>query len=167
MVDPDTEAKVHGALAAAVERHARDGVFCEVVHGDEVTVVHDNAEAIVSAAQRIMEDLYRVEGRPSLRVAIVYGTVRLEETDDGTIVRGGDGLRMAARIEPHVEPNETWVDRRVKQALDEAGAYYTAEPLVPPKDLATKPGASTFDVRKRDTDEASIAIELFRVTKRR
>jgi hypothetical protein len=74
---------------------------------------------------------------------------------------------MAARIEPHVEPNEIWVDAEVKRALDDAGAYWTAEPIAPPDEVATAPGEATFDVRKRDTDEPPIAITLFRVVKRR
>lgn len=167
MADAETEAKVHAALAEAVERHAGDAIFREVVHGDEVAIVHASAERLVSGAQRLMEDLYRIEGRPSLRVAIVHGTVHLEETAGGTLVRGGDGLRMAARIEPHVEPNEIWVDAEVKRALDDAGAYWTAEPIAPPDEVATAPGEATFDVRKRDTDEPPIAITLFRVVKRR
>jgi uncharacterized membrane protein len=153
MADAEMDQKVRKALAVAVQRHAEDAVYSEVVQGDEVTIVDDNAEGIISAAQRIMEDLYRVEGRPLLRVAIVYDTVRLEKVDGRVIVRGGAGLRLAARIEPLVRPNEIWVDELVKKALDDAAAFYTAEPLVPGDDVATEPGAPTFDVRKRDTDD--------------
>jgi hypothetical protein len=167
MADPEIDKKVRGALVAGVERHAEDAVFREVVQGDEVTIVHDSAEGIVAAAQRIMEDLYRVEGRPLLRVAVVYDTIHLEQIDGHVVMRGGPGLRVAARVEPHVQPNEIWVDKHVKKALDDAGAFYTGEPIIPTDDVATTPGASTFDVGKRDAGEGPMPIELFRVVKRR
>jgi hypothetical protein len=166
MVDRDKEALVRETLDKAVERHTEEALFHEVVQGDEVIVVADNAERLVSAAQRIMEDLYRLEGRPALRVAIVYGEVHAEETAEGTVVRGGTGLRMAARVEPLVVPNQIWVDAGVRDALERTGAWYTAVPITPPAELAAAPGSMAFDVRKRDSENTAMALELFRVKKR-
>jgi hypothetical protein len=166
MADAEADAKVRAALTEAVASHAGNAVAHEVIKGDEVNIVHDSAEEIILTAQHIMEDLYRVEGNPLLRVVVVHGDVRIEKTGDGTVLRGGEGLRLAARIEPLVEPNEIWVDENVKKALDDAHAFYTAEPVAPAPESESASETSRFDARKRGSDEEPIPVALFRIVKR-
>lgn len=156
MVDPDAEARVRDALNVAVETHAVGALYHRVTDGDSVLIVNNDAERLIACAHRIMEDLHRVEGHPSLRVAIVHGPVQIETRDGDPVLRGGDALRLAARIEPRVQPNEVWVDRTVKDHLDQVDAYYTAEPITPDE----------LDVSKPNSGERAIRLELYRVIKR-
>ena len=166
MEDPDSDAKLRKKLVGAVETHGAGALVAEVIQGDSITLVHDDGESLITSARRIMEDLYRVEGRPTLRVAIVHGPVRLEKADDALIIRGGEAMRMVARVEPLVTPNEIWADETVSRRLDEALAFYAGEPIVPPAELAADGDVAAFDVRKRGGNEEPLVTRLYRIRQR-
>ncbi len=125
MDHPRLEDSVRQMLPVVVDRHASHCQLTEITGGDSLTIVHHDPNGLVKAAKRIMEDLFEAEGHPVLRVAIDYGNVRVNaQTPSGHTVRSGLPFRTAARLEPHVAPNEIWVTESFREALHRTPSFY-------------------------------------------
>jgi class 3 adenylate cyclase len=159
---PDTGQAVWDALRTAVAEHAGRCLWAEVSEGDAVIIVHDDPNALINVALRLSEDLFEAPGRPQLRTAVDHGPVRLDEASDGRlVVVGGEPLRRAARIEPHVTAGEIWATDEFRQAMESRPTRYQATPVPPPEGGGGPEGAT--NVKKPGSSEADIWVRLFRI----
>jgi class 3 adenylate cyclase len=162
----DTGQAVWEALRTAVAEHAARCLWFEVSEGDAVIIVHDDPNALINVALRLSEDLFEASGRPQLRIAVDHGPVRLDEASDGRlVVVGGEPLRRAARIEPHVVAGEIWGTDEFRQALEARPTRYQAT-HVPPGDAGPGPEGA-MNVKKAGSNEPDIWVRLFRIEPRR
>lgn len=161
----DTGQAVWDALRNAVAEHAARCLWSEVSEGDAVILVHDDPNALINVALRLSEDLFEAPGRPQLRIAVDHGPVRLDEASDGRlVVVGGEPLRRAARIEPHVTAGEIWATDEFRQALEARPTRYQATHLPPPDQGDGPEGA--LNVKKLGSSEPDIWVRLFRIESR-
>ena len=164
---PRTRARPSGTRCARRStEHAARCLWSEVSEGDAVIIVHDDPNALINVALRLSEDLFEAPGRPQLRIAVDHGPVRLDEASDGRlVVVGGEPLRRAARIEPHVTAGEIWATDEFRQALESRPTRYQATHVPPPGDGGGPEGA--INVKKAGSSEADIWVRLFRIEPRR
>jgi class 3 adenylate cyclase len=162
MGQPALEHTVREALREIVRRHTAPCRYAEVSEGDAITVIHDDPNAMVKIARRIMEDLHEAEGHPVLRVAVDYGP--------GTVKRGGTGavasgapLRTAARLEPHVTPNEIWSTTHFKEALERTASLFEAQVIRSGGSSADAWSKGYLNIRKPGSNEPDDRIKVFRV----
>ena len=80
-------------------------------------IVNEDPRAIIKIAKRIMQDLHEAPGNPELRVAVDCGSVELSAGQH--MLTTGTPFRIAARLEPHVQPGQIWVTQEFKDALGE------------------------------------------------
>ncbi len=166
MESADTGHAVGETLRKAVAHHAAHCLWYEVSEGDAVTIAHDDPNAVINAALRMSEDLFEAPGNPQLRIALDHGPVRLGEGPDGRMmVVGGEPLRRAARIEPHVTAGEIWATEEFRQALESGPTRYHAS-LIPPAPGVTGPAGAT-NVKKPGSNEPDIWVRLYRIEPRR
>jgi len=166
MDSPDTGQAVGEALRKAVAQHAAHCLWYEVSEGDAVTIAHDDPNAVINAALRMSEDLFEAPGNPQLRIALDHGPVRLDDGPDGrAVVVGGEPLRRAARIEPHVAAGEIWGTEEFRQALEARPTRYQAT-LVRPAPSSAGP-AGAINVKKPGSSEPDIWVRLYRIERRR
>ena len=166
MEAPDIGRTVSDALRAAVAAHAAQCLWHEVVEGDAVIIVHDEPNALINVALRLSEDLFDAPGHPQLRIALDHGPVRLDTTIDGhPIMVGGEPLRRAARIEPHVTAGEIWATEEFRRALESQPTRYQAT-HVRPHDGEGDPGEA-INVKKPGSAEPDIWLRLYRIEPRR
>lgn len=162
----DTGHAVRETLRKAVAHHAAHCLWYEVSEGDAVTIAHDDPNAMINTALRMSEDLFEAPGNPQLRIALDHGPVRLDDGPDGRpVVVGGEPLRRAARIEPHVTAGEIWGTDEFRQALEARPTRYQASPIPPAPDSAGPAGA--INVRKPGSSEPDIWVRLYRIERRR
>ena len=167
MSAPDVGRSVSEALRAAVAAHAAQCLWHEVIEGDAVIIVHDDPNALINVALRLSQDLFAAPGNPQLRIALDHGTLQLDTASDGKlIVVGGEALRRAARIEPHVTAGEIWATEEFRRALEASPTRYQATHVVP-RDAAEGSPDGTVNVRKAGSNEGDIWLRLYRIEARR
>jgi class 3 adenylate cyclase len=166
MESPDAGQAVGEMLHKSVAQHAVHCIWYEVSEGDAVTLAHDDANAIVNIALRMSEDLFEAPGNPQLRIALDHGPVRLDDGPEGRpLMVGGEPLRRAARIEPHVTAGEIWGTEEFRQALESRPTRYHASAVVPSSDSGGPAG--TINVKKPGSNEPDIWVRLYRIEPRR
>ena len=163
---PDVGRSVSDALRTAVASHAATCLWHEVIEGDAVIVVHDDPNALINVALRLSEDLFDAPGHPQLRIALDRGPLQLDmASDGGMVVVGGEPLRRAARIEPHVVAGEIWATEEFRRALESHPTRYQASHVVP-RDRAGGPEGA-INVKKPGSNETDIWLRLYRIEPRR
>jgi class 3 adenylate cyclase len=163
---PDVGRSVSEALRRAVAVHAAHCLWHEVSEGDAVIVVHEDPNALINIALRLSEDLFDAPGNPQLRIALDHGLLQIDEGAEGQpIVLGGEPLRRAARIEPHVTAGEIWGTEDFRQVLESHPTRYQAT-HVPPREGAGGPEES-INVKKPGSSEPDIWLRLYRIEPRR
>ena len=164
MDDPRTEDAVRRTLPAVVERHASHCLLTEIAGGDSLTIVHHDPSGILKVAKRIMEDLFEAEGHPVLRIAIDYGSVRMNaRTASGPTAPSGLPFRTAARLEPHVTPNEIWVTESFTDALHSAPSFYEAVEITLPDSADGRWHQGRLNIKKIGSREPDTWIKVFRI----
>jgi class 3 adenylate cyclase len=162
----EVEHAVRRRLREAVQTHASECRHFEVGGGDSITLVHHDASALIKVIRRIMEDLFEVEGHPVLRVAIDWGPVSLSRGSAGAGLISGAPFRIAARLEPHVTPNEIWVTGSFKQALERAPTLYEAAEIPAEKQSDGAWAEGKLNIRKQASREPDQWIRVFRIEDR-
>jgi len=164
---PDVGRSVSEALRGAVAAHAAQCLWHEVIEGDAVIIVHDDPNTLINVALRLSQDLFDAPGNPQLRIALDQGTLQLDTASDGRlVVVGGEALRRAARIEPHVTAGEIWATEEFRRALEASPTRYQATHVVP-HDAAHGGPEGTVNVRKAGSNEGDIWLRLYRIEPRR
>lgn len=166
MQSPDVEQAVRRRLREAVQAHAADCRHSEISGGDSVTLVHHDPNWIIKVMRRIMEDLFEGEGHPVMRVAIDYGAVSLSLSPGSMGVMSGAPFRVAARLEPHVTPNEIWVTDAFKAALENSPSLYQAVALEGDEQGAELWRDGQLNIRKQASREPDQWIRVFRLEDR-
>jgi class 3 adenylate cyclase len=157
----DAGQAVWDALRTAVAEHATRCLWSEVSEGDTVIVVHDDPNALINVALRLCEDLFDAPGRPQLRIALDHGPIRLDAAGDGRpVVVGGEPLRRASRIEPHVAAGEIWGTDEFRRALEARPTRYRAVPIGPGRETNDE---GAINVKKPGSREEDIWVRLFRI----
>jgi class 3 adenylate cyclase len=152
------------SIVEAVTRHAASARSREVNEGDHVLITHDDAALLARIARRILDDVYDAPGSPLLRIALHCGVVRLQTTNEDTLVIGGEAVAVAARIEPRVAPGQIWCTSEFQGELARGHSLCRAIALEPPAEEdpdGRHPGL--FNVRKRGSDASDLWVRLFRV----
>ncbi|MCC6192858.1 MAG: hypothetical protein IT518_00190, partial [Burkholderiales bacterium] len=110
---------VRRALEGAVRHWAHRAIAAETGEGDSVVIVHDDPVALAQTARHIMDEVYRVEGNPRMRIALHYGEVHLQPgtADAPPAVVGGRAILCATRVEPHVVPGQIWATEEFRGEL--------------------------------------------------
>src|SRR5262249_61326048 len=103
----------------AVRAAAKDAVCAETGAGDAVLIIHEDPIALGRIARHIVDDVYRAPGQALLRVALHHGEVRTRrrQSDGAAMVAGGAGVLFAGRVEPHVEPGQSWATEELRTEL--------------------------------------------------
>lgn len=166
MRDVEIEHAVRRRLREAVQAHASECRQAEVGAGDSITLVHHDANALIKVIRRIMEDLFEVEGHPVLRVAIDCGPVSLSRGTGGSGLLSGAPFRTAARLEPHVTPNEIWVTDSVKRALERGPTLYDAVEVRPEHRDQAAWRDGELNIRKQASREADQWVRVYRIEDR-
>ena len=164
----DTGQAVWEALRTAVTEHAARCLWTEVSEGDAVIIAHDDPNALINVALAAERGSLRGAGpAAAARRAGSRSRCALDEAGDGrVVVLGGEPLRRAARIEPHVAPGEIWGDRgvprrrskRARRATRRHPSRRTPDGGVP---------MAPINVRKPGSNEPDIWVRLFRIEPRR
>jgi len=159
----NAEHAVRKRLSDAVQAHAADTCrHHEISSGDSITLVHHDPNAIVKVIRRIMEDLFEVPGNPVLRVAIDHGRVTMSAAVEAGIMSGAP-LRLAARLEPHVTPNEIWVTEAFKIALEAGPTLYDAVEIPADDQHGDAWSAGMLNIKKPGSREPDDWIRIFRL----
>lgn len=167
MEDRRSEREIRETLRRAVNTHAAGCLWREITEGDSCIIAHDDPNALLKAATRLREDLFDAPGNPQLRIAVHYGPVRFDRAEDGGLaLAGGPGVRLAARIEPHIRPGEIWATDDFKTRLEAAPTLYSAVAIR----LDAKEhrggeigGDGTLNVKKPGSPEPDIWVKLYRI----
>ncbi len=156
------EVEVVTALHDAVQTHTAGCPIAEVIEGDGLLIVNENPRTIIKVAKRIMQDLHEAPGNPELRVAIDCGSVELSAGE--RMVTTGAPFRIAARLEPHVEPGQIWVTRVFKDALGEEPGFYEAVTILE----GGEPDASPLmvNIKKPGSPEPDQAVPVYRIVEK-
>jgi class 3 adenylate cyclase len=162
VTQPELEHSVREALRAIVRAHAAVCRYAEVSDGDAITVVHDDPNALVKIGRRIMEDLHDVQGHPILRVALDYGPVTVSRSGN-SMVASGAPLRTAARLEPHVTPNEIWSTAGFKRVLERSTSLFEAREIGAGELQGEAWADGRLDIRKPGSTEPSDRITAYRI----
>ena len=159
---PDLEHSVRETLRDVVRTHTVSCRYAEVSDGDAITIIHDDANGLVKVARRIMEDLYDAHGHPILRVALDYGPVTVRRSGDGMVASGAP-LRRAARLEPHVTPNEIWSTNSFKSALERTTSLFEAQEIRAGELNGDAWSNGQLNIRKPGSAEADARIPVYRI----
>lgn len=166
MEESDVDHAVRRHLQEVVQLHASTCRAQEISGGDSITLVHEDPNSIIKVIRRIMEDLFDVGGHPVLRVAIDYGPVTLSsDTGTGSVMSGAP-FRIAARLEPHVTPNEIWATESFKAALDRGPTLYTAAQIPAEEQRGSAWADGWLNIKKPGSQEPDQHIRAFRIEDR-
>jgi len=166
MQSPAIEQAVRRRLREAVQTHAGECRLFEISGGDSLTLVHHDPNAVIKVVRRIMEDLFEGEGHPVMRVAIDHGPVNLSPEPGSGGVLSGTPFRIAARLEPHVTPNEIWVTDGFREAIERGPSLYRAVPIPPEQQQGEAWAAGRLNVRKQASREADQWVRVYRIEDR-
>src|SRR5262249_27512722 len=132
--------------------------------GDHLLITHDDAGLLARIARRILDDVYDAPGSPLLRIALHHGEVRLQMTEQATLVVGGEAVAIAARIQPRGAPGEIWCTAAFCAELTRGHSLCHTVALEPPAGSGgTGEHAGHFNVRKDGSDTVDLWVRLFRV----
>ena len=144
-----------------VKKHCLDCFYYKVSNGDSLFVLESDFKKLLKAIKRIIEDLGELQGNPRIRFAIDYGQITYSVNDGYvTKIKNGSPLRLSARLEPLVTPNEIWVTENVfKQLEDEHFSFIDlAENGC---DLESINGE--FNIKKDGSPEDDIFMKLYKI----
>jgi class 3 adenylate cyclase len=159
---PELERNVRAALREIVRTHTTMCRYAEVSDGDAITVIHDDPNAVVKIARRIMEDLHDAQGHPILRVALDHGPISVRRSGESMVVSGAP-LRTAARLEPHVIPNEIWSTAAFKYALERSTSLFDAQQIGGEEIQTDAWGDGRLNIRKPGSAEEDEWIAVYRI----
>ena len=153
------DAPVRKALEDAVTRWAPAGAIAATWAGDAALIADDDPVALAQMARHLMDDVYRVPGRPRMRIALHYGEVRtrVSDTDLRTIIVGGEAILCAARVEQVVEPGQIWATEEFREQFLQRPSLWRTMPVPAPT------GNDLFNVRKQGTLEPDLWVRLYRL----
>jgi class 3 adenylate cyclase len=151
------DAPVRRGLEGAVRTWAKDAVCAETGAGDAVLIVHQDPVELAATARHIVDDVYRLPGQPRLRVALHHGEVltRRRESDNVSVVAGGDAVLRAVRAEPHVEPGQIWATEEFAAELARQPSLWRTTPVTGPG------GDNRFNIKKNA--ESDLFVRLYRL----
>lgn len=166
MESTEVEHGVRQRLREVVQTHAAACRHHEISGGDSITLVHHDPNTVIKIARRIMEDLFEAQGNPVLRVAIDFGPVTLGPgTTQGTLM-SGTPFRIAARLEPHVTPNQIWVTESFKAALENSPTLYEAAEIAASEQSGDEWADGHLNIKKAASREPDQWIRVFRIDDR-
>ncbi len=141
-----------------VKKNALDCFYFNVSGGDSILILEKSIKKIIKIAKRIIEDTNELESNPQIRIAIDYGDITYKHSE-GVITKIVTGLplRISARLEPFVKPNEVWCTENCF-INDE----YTNKILGNEIDSLEITGES-FNIKKSGSTEEDIFIKIFKV----
>ena len=150
---------VRQALEDAVGRWSRGAVVAETGAGDSVLIAHDDPVVLAQAARHIMDEVYRAETHPRLRMALHYGEVQTRQSagDAPPAVVGGEAILWASRVEPYVQPGQIWATEEFQRQLAGTPSLWRTT-LLPAPD-----GGDRFNVKKDGGTEPDLWVRLYRV----
>jgi hypothetical protein len=153
------DAPVRKALEEAVTRWAPATAIAAIWAGDAALIADDDPVALAQTARHLMDDVYRVPGRPRLRIALHYGEVktRVSDTDLRTIIVGGEAILWASRVEQIVEPGQIWATEAFHQQFHQQPSLWRTMPVPAPT------GNDLFNVKKPGTPEPDLWVRLYRL----
>lgn len=142
-------------LDDAINRNAKNCRMKKLEGGDSLTIIHRDAEELISISRRIMEDVFRAPGSPILRMAIDCGAI---EFAAGSVEPNGMPLRTAARLEACVDPGDRgsiWVTEAVHDKLfnQEKSTFFQLESV----------NSMGINIKKPGSDDDEEIIQAFYV----
>ena len=153
------DAPVRKALEDAVSRWAPTSAIAATWAGDAALIADDDPLALAQMARHLMDDVYKVPGRPRLRIALHFGEVktRVSDTDLRTIIVGGEAILCASRVEQLVEPGQIWVTEAFHQQFIQQPSLWRTIPVPSPS------GDELFNVKKQGSPEPDLWVRLYRL----
>jgi hypothetical protein len=153
------EAPARRALEGAVRQWAHRAVAAETGEGDSVVIVHDDPAALAQTARHIMDEVFRTEGNPRMRIALHFGEVQMlpGTAEAPPTVAGGSGILCATRVEPHVTPGEVWATEEFRSELARRPSLWRTRALAAPG------GGERFNVKKEGRGEPDMWVRLYRM----
>ena len=154
-----TDAPVRAALESAVLRFAPPAAITETGAGDAALIADDDPVALAQMARHLMDDVYRVPGRPRMRIALHYGEVRTRqrENEPGSVIVGGAAVLCAVRVEAIVEPGQIWATEEFREQFLQRPSLWRTVPI------EASHGEDLVNVKKAGSSEADLWVRLFRL----
>jgi class 3 adenylate cyclase len=129
----------------------------EIGAGDSALIVDDDPVALAQTARHLMDEVYKTQGQPRLRIALHYGEVRTRPNGNGASIVGGDAVLCASRVEPLVEPGQIWASEEFRQQLHFRPSLWRTVPVSPPL------GGDRFNAKKAGSQEPDLWLALYRL----
>jgi class 3 adenylate cyclase len=143
---------VRDALLRAVKEHTGTCIHASV-HGDSLSIVHEDPSALLRIVIRIQDDIFTVPSHPQLRTAVDFGPVRLEVRNARRVeLAGGAATLRVARMEPLVAPGEIWATEEFAEELASRPTLYGAVEI-----------GGGVNLKKPNSREEDTLIRVYRV----
>jgi class 3 adenylate cyclase len=164
MVDPEMREYIPENFENIVKINAVNSLYYNVSGGDSLVILDTDLQRLAKTAFRIIEDLSDLRTSPKIRIAIDFGLVTYLVTENHiTKLKTGEPLRLSARLEPFVTPNEIWLTERAFEKIGEGN--YSAE-IITDQILNLPKVGEQYNIKKTDSPEDDILVRLYKLTKK-
>lgn len=158
MSDPDLAKEFQDRFQIIVQKNSLECFYYNLSGGDSILVIDKDFKKILKIAKRIIEDTNDLNGKPSIRIAVDYGEITYKHSD-GLVskISIGDPLRISARLEPFVEPDEIWCTENCFNEND----------CIEKEEITSRDGVEYKDgycnIKKKGSNEEDIWMRLYRI----
>lgn len=161
MSDPEFSKYIPENFEILVNKNAMDCFYYNVSGGDSLLIIENDFRKLIKAAKRIIEDTNDLKGNPAIRIAIDFGSIVYSHAEGiVTKIKTGEPLRISARLEPYVKPNEIWcTENCLKSELSNSIKY--TELHDDEVDLTKINGR--YNIKKKDSSEPEILMNLYKI----
>jgi hypothetical protein len=160
MSDPEFSKYIPDNFEILVKKNAMDCFYYSVAGGDSLLIIENDFKKLIKAAKRIIEDTNDLKGNPAIRSAIDFGSIVYSHAEGiVTKIKTGEPLRISARLEPYVKPNEIWCTGNCLQSELDHSIKYTE--LHDEVNLTKINGR--YNIKKKDSSEPDILINLYKI----
>lgn len=161
MADPEFSKYIPDNFEILVKKNAMDCFYYSIPEGDSLLIIEDDFKKLIKVAKRIIEDTNDLKGNPAIRIAIDFGSIVYSQVEGiVTKIKTGEPLRISARLEPYVKPNEIWCTGNCFQSeLDNSIKYIELQD--DEVDLTKINGR--YNIKKKGSDEPDILMNLYKI----
>jgi hypothetical protein len=161
MLDPEFSKYIPDNFEIMVKKNAMDCFYYSVSGGDTLLIIEKDFKKLIKAAKRIIEDTNDLKGNPAIRIAIDFGSIVYSHAEGiVTKIKTGQPLRISARLEPFVKPNEIWCTENCFQSeLDNSIKYIELHD----DEVDLRKTNGRYNVKKKDSSEPDILMKLYKI----
>ncbi len=161
MSDPEFSNYIPDNFEILVKKNAMNCFYYSVSGGDSLLIIENDFKKIIKAAKRIIEDTNDLKGKPAIRIAIDFGSIVYSHAEGiVTKIKTGEPLRISARLEPFVKPNEIWCTEKCFQSeLDNSIKYVELHD----DEVELTQINGKYNIKKKGSSEPDILMNLYKI----